>query len=92
MADVLFGDVPASGALPFTIPLNVMQLGDIEDYSMVSPPYGNTYRYLQYQANASAGNSSNASQLMPADADAAPLSDVLSSFPSPFGLSFFVWI
>ena len=44
ISDVLFGDVPASGALPFTVPLHVAQLGSIVDYSMTAPPFGKTYR------------------------------------------------
>lgn len=45
----MFGDVPASGALPYTIPLTPEQLGGIHDYAMTAPPYGKTYRYLQYR-------------------------------------------
>lgn len=46
VADVLFGDTPPSGALPFTVPASVRQLGDIADYSMRALPFGKTYRYL----------------------------------------------
>ena len=49
VTDVMFGDVPASGALPYTIPLKPDQLGDIHNYAMTAPPYGKTYRYLQYR-------------------------------------------
>eukprot|EP00658_Telonema_sp_P-2_P027861 TRINITY_DN21452_c0_g1_i6.p1 TRINITY_DN21452_c0_g1~~TRINITY_DN21452_c0_g1_i6.p1 ORF type:complete len:658 (+),score=101.37 TRINITY_DN21452_c0_g1_i6:164-2137(+) len=48
IADVLFGDTNPSGRLPFTIPSNLSQLGDIHDYSLTAAPYGKTYRYLAY--------------------------------------------
>ena len=52
IADVLFGDVPFSGALPFTVPQLASDFGNIADYSMNAAPHGKTYRYWRY-SNAS---------------------------------------
>ena len=48
VADVLLGAYSPSGRLPFTMPVDVSQLGPITDYSMRGPPFGRTYRYLDY--------------------------------------------
>ena len=48
IADVLFGKVPFSGALPFMIPQRARDFGNIDDYSMTAAPYGKTYRYWRY--------------------------------------------
>ena len=49
IADVIAGAYSPSGRLPFTVPVDASQLGDITDYSMrgtIDAPFGRTYRYL----------------------------------------------
>ena len=58
IADVVSGAFSPSGRLPFTMPVNTSQIGDITDYDMRGPPYGRTYRYLRYPT-ASGGNSTD---------------------------------
>jgi hypothetical protein len=48
VADVISGAYSPSGRLPFTMPVDTSQVGDITDYDMRGPPYGRTYRYLRY--------------------------------------------
>ena len=52
IADVIAGAYSPSGRLPFTMPVDTTQVGDIEDYDMRGPPYGRTYRYLRYPSSA----------------------------------------
>ena len=52
VADVLLGNYSPSGRLPHTMPVDTSQIGDITDYDMRGPPYGRTYRYLQYSTPA----------------------------------------
>jgi hypothetical protein len=42
--------VSPSGRLPYTMPVDTTQIGDITDYDMQGPPFGRTYRYLRYTA------------------------------------------
>jgi len=55
IADVLAGLYSPSGRLPFTVPVNASQVGDLADYDMRSGPYGRTYRYLRYGASGGGG-------------------------------------
>ena len=48
IADVIAGAYSPSGRLPFTMPFDATQVGDIADYDMRGPPFGRTYRYLRY--------------------------------------------
>ena len=48
IADVVAGAYSPSGRLPFTMPVDATQVGDISDYDMRGPPFGRTYRYLRY--------------------------------------------
>ena len=48
VADVIAGTYSPSGRLPFTMPVDLSQIGDISDYDMRGPPFGRTYRYLRY--------------------------------------------
>jgi len=49
-SQTFLGDVPFSGALPFTVPQRASDFGDITDYNMSALPYGKTYRYWSYRA------------------------------------------
>ena len=48
VAEVIVGAYSPSGRLPFTMPVDLSQIGDIGDYNMRGPPFGRTYRYLRY--------------------------------------------
>lgn len=48
VADVIAGAYLPSGRLPFTMPVDATQVGEMADYDMRGPPYGRTYRYLRY--------------------------------------------
>ena len=55
VADVIAGAYSPSGRLPFTMPVDTSQVGDIADYDMRGPPYGRTYRYLRYPSSGGSG-------------------------------------
>mmetsp|Transcript_23235 Transcript_23235/g.69683 ORF Transcript_23235/g.69683 Transcript_23235/m.69683 type:complete len:734 (-) Transcript_23235:164-2365(-) len=56
VAEILFGKEAPSGLLPFTMPIDADQYGDIKDYSMTSGPNGRTYRYWRYAPSSLSAN------------------------------------
>lgn len=99
LADVLLGDAPFSGALPFTIPQRAADFGDIGNYSMRAPPYGRTYRYwrptvaaaveVEKEGQAGGGAAVAATAAPQLDEPAPDMLDMqgLPLYPFGFGLS-----
>ena len=79
VADVIAGAYSPSGRLPFTMPVDTSQVGDITDYDMRGPPFGRTYRYLRYPTS---GGEDGFAELDGVEVNCGASSDCLTGWPS----------